>query len=172
MVVEGEKSKPVSIESGVPQGSVLGPGLFLYYINDLPAKLRSITRLFADDTIAYLVIVLPKDTQILQEDRYRLGAWEDKWRMMFHADKCVAMTVSSKKNPIQADYKLHGHTLARVTSAKYLGGCHYRRSEIGLAYKKHMRQSQSDYQFPETKSQHQSNIGQGTGILHTCEASS
>ena len=56
VVVEGEQSSFLSVESGVPHDSVLGPCLFLYYINDLPAKLHSSVRLFADDTIAYLVI--------------------------------------------------------------------------------------------------------------------
>ena len=78
-------------------------------------------RLFADDTIAYLVIILPKDIVTLQEDLNELATWEDRWHMQFHANKWVVLTVSGKKVPIQADYKLHGQTLARVKSAKYLG---------------------------------------------------
>ena len=78
-------------------------------------------RLFADDTIAYLVIVLQKDIKILQDDFNKFSAWEDQWHTKFHAKKCVVLTVSGKKNPIQADYKLHGETLARVKSAKYPG---------------------------------------------------
>lgn len=96
VVVEGEKSKPVSVDSGVPQGSVIGSGLFLYYINDLPSRLRSTVRLFADHTIAYLVIVLPRDTETLQEDLNIFSLWEDRWHMKFHANKCVVLTVSGK----------------------------------------------------------------------------
>jgi hypothetical protein len=54
VVIDGSTSDAVSVDSGVPQGSVLGPGLFLYYINDLQSRLTSTVRLFADDTIAYL----------------------------------------------------------------------------------------------------------------------
>lgn len=71
--------------------------------------------------MAYLVIVLPKDTEILQGDLNKLAVWEDIWDMKFHPGKCVVLTVSSKKTPIQADYNLHGHILSRVKSAKYLG---------------------------------------------------
>ena len=74
-----------------------------------------------DDTIAYLVIILPKDTETLQEDLEDLATWENKWHMEFHTNKCVVLTVSGKKAPVHADYKLHDQTLTRVKSAKYLG---------------------------------------------------
>ena len=53
---DGEKSDFVTVLSGVPEGSVMGPVLFLAYINDLPQNIRSRVRLFADDTILYLTI--------------------------------------------------------------------------------------------------------------------
>lgn len=118
---DGERSEPVSVESGVPQGSVLGPGLFLYYINDLPEGLNSVVRLFADDTIAYLVIITPQDATKVQSDLTNMDKWEEIWRMKFHADKCNVLTVTSKRNPLLTEYKLHGHKLTRVSSAKYLG---------------------------------------------------
>ena len=56
VVVEGQHSDRVPVTSGVPQGSVLGPCLFLHYISDLPEGIRSSVRLFADDTVMYLTI--------------------------------------------------------------------------------------------------------------------
>ena len=121
VVGEGEQSQFVSVESGVPQGSVLGPCLYLYYINDLLAKLHSSVRLFADDTIAYLVMMSHEDSDRLQEDLVTLAEWKEQWRMKFHPSKCNKMTVTSKRDPIITDYDLHGHILANVPSAKYLG---------------------------------------------------
>ena len=105
----------------MPQGSVLRPGLFLYYINDLPEGLNSIVRLFADDTIAYLVIVNPQDAEKVQDDPTTMGFWEVLWKMKFHATKCNNITITGKRKPLQTEYKLHDHTLAKVTPAKYLG---------------------------------------------------
>ena len=121
VVLEGQRSRSVSVDSGVPQGSVLGPSLFLYYINDLQENLNSTVRLFADDTIAYLTVT-PKDKgKLLQEDLDKLAKWEELWCMKFHPDKCNVVQVTNRRTPIPTSYNLHGHTLEAVTSAKYLG---------------------------------------------------
>ena len=61
-----------------PQGSVLGPSLFLYYINDKPVGLKSILRLFADDTISYKTVSNTPDAETLQADLDKLATWEQK----------------------------------------------------------------------------------------------
>ena len=121
VVLEGQRSRSVSVDSGVPQGSVLGPSLFLYYINDLQENLNSTVRLFADNTIAYLTVT-PKDKgKLLQEDLDKLAKWEELWCIKFHPDKCNVLQVTNRRTPIPTSYNLHGHTLEAVTSAKYLG---------------------------------------------------
>ena len=121
VVVDGSCSQFEHVRSGVPQGSVLGPCLFLTYINDLPANIRSKTRLFADDTALDKTIEAISDTVILQEDLVQLEDWERQWDMEFHALKCNAMTCTRSKEPITADYILHGQVLERVESTGYLG---------------------------------------------------
>ena len=89
VVCKGEMSSWVPVTSGVPQGSVIGLILFLVYINDLPAKLQSKVRLFADDTIVYMVAVTNEtDAAILQKDLKLLEEWENRSQMSFHPDKC------------------------------------------------------------------------------------
>ena len=88
VVVDGESSTHIDVESGVPQGSVVGPSLFLLYINDMPEGIKSTVRLFADDTIAYLTISSDKDSNDLQNDLDKLALWQTKWKMSFHPDKC------------------------------------------------------------------------------------
>ena len=76
VVVEGQHSDRVPVTSGVPQGSVLGPCLFLHYINDLPEGIGSTVRLFADDTVMYLTIASQTDSHKLQTDLSNLAKWE------------------------------------------------------------------------------------------------
>ena len=74
MVLEGVHSKATDVTSGVPQGTVLGPLLFLVYINDMPENISS-TRLFADDALVYRIIRSRKDHTLLQKDLDILQDW-------------------------------------------------------------------------------------------------
>ena len=86
VVVEDEQFSTVPVMSGVLQGSVLGPCLFLTYINDLPDSLKSRARLFAHDTIVHLTITSESDAQTLQDDLLKLKQWESDWSMEFNPD--------------------------------------------------------------------------------------
>ena len=120
--VDGHQSSESIVTSGVPQGSVLGPLLFLIYINDMPACLSSTTtRLFADDSVVYREVNSAKDSSSLQQDLDALQAWEAKWLMRFNASKCQVVRITHKHNPFIASYNIHGHTLETVSHAKYLG---------------------------------------------------
>ena len=121
MVIDGEESESVPVTSGVPQGSVLGPILFLIYINDLPDELSSQVRLFADDTAVYLTIGDTEDGKVLQNDLDRLSVWEDRWDMEFNPSKCQVVRVTTSRRFIDVTYTLHSQVLEVVTSAKYLG---------------------------------------------------
>ena len=123
VVLGGQASDPVPVLSGVPQGSVLGPILFLIFINDLRDNLKSSVRLFADDCVLYRNIHSLQDCLILQKDLDSLGIWEADWQMKFNVAKCHSMRVTrhySHKQIIH-DYTLHQQTLENVQSAKYLG---------------------------------------------------
>ncbi|KAK3085493.1 hypothetical protein FSP39_004174 [Pinctada imbricata] len=121
VVLDGEASCQMPVVSGVPQGSVLGPLLFLIFINDLPACVNSKTRLFADDCILYRPIYNNDDILILQNDLYSLASWEKNWGMQFHPEKCNSMSITRSRSPFKSTYTLKGHQLEPVNTAKYLG---------------------------------------------------
>ena len=109
VVCDGEISDPKCVLSGVPQGTVLGPLLFLLYVNDIPDNITSTVRLFADDCLVYRKINSPTDQQLLQEDLNKLEHWQNKWQMNFNPSKCYILTISSKK-----DYKSPNFTLCNI----------------------------------------------------------
>ena len=109
VVLKGKTSDPVPVTSGVPQGSVLGPALFLVYINDLPECVKSTPRLFADDCILYRVINSKKDSELLQLDLRALEQWESNWQMEFAPEKCKLLRICRKRKlTIRTDYTIHG----------------------------------------------------------------
>ena len=93
--LDDQASDPAPVLSDVPQGSVLGPVLFLIYINDLPDNIRSSVRLFADDCVPYRNIHSLQDCLILQEDLTSLGQWEAVWQMKCNVAKCHSMSDSA-----------------------------------------------------------------------------
>ena len=99
VVLEGATSNQVHITSGIPQGTVLGPLLFLININDIENNIDSQLRLFADDCLLYQVIKSASDCVNLQNDISQLCDWESLWQMTFNSSKCFVMHMSHKKNP-------------------------------------------------------------------------
>ena len=121
VVIDGEESESIPVTSGVPQGSVLGPILFLIYINDLPDEVHSRVRLFADDTALYLTMEREDDRSALQTDLDILSTWETRWDMEFNPSKCQVVHVTGSRKTVKTDYVLHGQVLESVPCARYLG---------------------------------------------------
>ena len=96
VVVNGTKSDPSAVISGIPQGSMLGPLLFLIYVNDLPEMVNSVIKLFADDTKLYRSINNESDRILLQKDLDAVMDWSTKWQLPFNTNKCKTMTVGAQ----------------------------------------------------------------------------
>ena len=85
--INGETSKWHDVTSGIPQGSVLGPIMFVIFINDLPDIVDSTVYLFADDTKIFNVIREPTNKDTLQRDLQKLTEWSNTWLLRFHPGK-------------------------------------------------------------------------------------
>ena len=123
--LDNASSALLPVKSGVPQGSILGPLLFLIYINDLPECINYAScRLFADDAKLLKSVVTSNDCTQLQLDLTSLEQWCNTWRLNLNQHKCTHLRLSlsnQASSPQTAVYKVCGTTLESVTNQRDLG---------------------------------------------------
>ena len=122
VIVNGEKSSAGRVTSGIPQGTVLGPLLFVVYINDILENVTSDGFLFADDTKLFRAITSKEDALHLQSDIDTLEKWSEKWGMEFNREKCHVLTLGKFENTKHTHrYELGGEEIEHVFTEKDLG---------------------------------------------------
>ena len=119
-VVNGVHSSYVEVTSGVPQGSVQGPMLFLVYINDINSAITPQLKLFSDDSVLHRNICNQNDQVILQNYPDTISSWAEKWLMKLNINKSSVLSITLKHNYIFHDNNILGVTLKRVTDNDYL----------------------------------------------------
>ena len=120
--------------SGVPQGSLIGPILFVIYINDISLELSpdTILPLYADDAKCCRVISSQMDCEILKDGLHSITNWSDIWDMKFNIGKCKYLCITKKRNPIINTYHLDSNQISLYKEEKDLAGDHHH-SQLGMA---------------------------------------
>lgn len=135
----GAQSEWVPVTSGVPQGSVLGPILFLLFINDLPDAINTFVKIFADDTKIYNTVKNEEDVALLQQNIDNAVSWSKTWQLPFNDSKCKVLHIGKKNT--EANYTIgEGEAkinLERVQEEKDLGVTF----DDKLDFKTHINQS-------------------------------
>ena len=144
VVINGSESKWEDIKSGVPQGSVLGPLLFLVYINDLEKGLKSTVNFFADDTSLLSVVHDPRvSADELNHDLDLISNWAHQWKMSFNPDptkQAEEIIFSQKRNEIDhPPIYFNNIEVKRVSDHKHLGLV----LDSKLTFKKHINEKLS-----------------------------
>lgn len=123
VVLPGATSNWKNINAGVPQGSILGPLLFLIYINDIVENINSKIRLFADDTSLYLVVDNPvTSAEQLNSDMSKIKEWASKWLVTFNPSKTESLVFSRKHyKPVHPPIIFDNQIINEVNSHKHLG---------------------------------------------------
>ena len=123
VVLPGSLSEWVYIKAGVPQGSILGPLLFLLYINDIVKNIGSNIRLFADDTSLFIIVDNPTTAALcLNSDLEKLSRWAAIWLVTFNPSKNESLLISRKINkPIHPPLYMQNVQIQEVSSHKHLG---------------------------------------------------
>ena len=119
VIVGKGKSSWTAVRSGIPQGSVLGPLLFVIFINDLPEEIKSQIKIFADDTKIFRALSQSSEITVLQDDLNKLALWSKTWQLPFNEKKCKIIHYG-KKNPNHI-YQMNNENLESVTEEKDLG---------------------------------------------------
>ena len=119
VVINGRYSDWTAVTSGVPQGSVLGPTLFLMFINDLEDGVHSTVLKFADDTKLYTEVTKEEGGEQLQEDLDKCTEWAKQWMMEFNVSKCKVLH-AGRTNRMK-EYTMEGKILEKVQEEKDLG---------------------------------------------------
>ena len=115
-------SRYLPVASGVPQGSILGPALFLLYVNNLlDSILNSKVAMFADDTKVYKVVMSEDDGAALQQDLDNLSSWSAASGLAFNDKKCKLQTITRKRKPICTSYEANGSTIKSCEEECHLG---------------------------------------------------
>ena len=123
VVINSVSSEWGNIMAGVPQGSILGPLLFLIFINDIISDIQSTIKLFADDTSLYLIVDDPRESaNNLNSDLAKIHRWSSDWLVTFNPQKTETMTISRKLHkPDHPKLNMDNVTVTEVSTHKHLG---------------------------------------------------
>ena len=123
VVLNGQASDWTPVLAGVPQGSILGPFLFLLYINDIVKHIGCSIRLFADDTSLYIIVECPNAAaRCLNADLQTISQWAEDWLVNFNANKTLSMIISRRIiSPPHPPLFMNGTMLQETNSHKHLG---------------------------------------------------
>ena len=135
--VNGKASEWLPVTSGKPQGSVLGPLLFLIHINDLPDNIISDVYMYADDTKLYREIKTIEDQKNLQKDLDTLTKWSEMWLLKFHPEKCFNLTIGIREGEESSYHMMIDnvkHEMTKIEEIKDIGVI----MDSNLKFKKHI----------------------------------